>query len=69
MIMKTMQARSANHFCISGLLTGLLALILSMPAAADVRARLDRDKVYVGDPVTLVIVRSGARPASPICRR
>ena len=47
MIMKTMQTRSANHFFISALLTGLLALILSMPVAADVRARLDRDKVYV----------------------
>ncbi len=65
MIMKTMQARSAKHFCISGLLTGLLALILSMPAAADVRARLDRDKVYVGDPVTLVIERSGASSGEP----
>ncbi|MGB5640224.1 MAG: BatD family protein, partial [Sedimenticolaceae bacterium] len=63
--MKTMQARSAKHFCISGLLTGLLALILSMPAAADVRARLDRDKVYVGDPVTLVIERSGASSGEP----
>ncbi|MGB5651596.1 MAG: BatD family protein, partial [Sedimenticolaceae bacterium] len=60
-----MQARSAKHFCISGLLTGLLALILSMPAAADVRARLDRDKVYVGDPVTLVIERSGASSGEP----
>ena len=65
MIMKTMQARSAKHFCITGLLTGLLALILSMPAAADVRARLDRDKVYVGDPVTLVIERSGASSGEP----
>jgi hypothetical protein len=65
MIMKTMQTRSANHFCISGLLSGLLALILSMPVAADVRARLDRDKVYVGDPVTLVIVRSGSSSGEP----
>ncbi|MGB5612227.1 MAG: BatD family protein, partial [Sedimenticolaceae bacterium] len=39
--------------------------VLSMPAAADVRARLDRDKVYVGDPVTLVIVRSGASSGEP----
>jgi len=65
MIMKTMQTRSAKQFCISGLLTGLLALMLSMPVAADVRARLDRDKVYVGDPVTLVIKSSGSSSGEP----
>ena len=39
--------------------------MLSMPVAADVRARLDRDKVYVGDPVTLVIESSGSSSGEP----
>ena len=47
------------------LLPGLLSLLLCMPAVAEVRAHLDRDRVYVGDPVTLVIESSGASSGDP----
>ena len=47
------------------LLPCLLGLLLCMPATADVRARLDRDKVYVGDPITLIIESSGSSSGEP----
>lgn len=60
-----MQSKTAIHIRISGLLSGLLALLMAMPILADVRAHLDRNKVYVGDPVTLVIESSGASSGDP----
>lgn len=61
-MMKTRPATDKRIHC---LLPGLLALLLCMPAMAEVRAHLDRDRVYVGDPVTLVIESSGASSGDP----
>ena len=60
-----MKTRPATDRCIRCLLPGLLSLLLCMPAMAEVRAHLDRDRVYVGDPVTLVIESSGASSGDP----
>ncbi len=60
-----MRARSTKTEPVRRLLTGLLCLLLSTQAIAAVRAHLDRDKVYVGDPVTLVIESSGAASGEP----
>ena len=60
-----MKARPATDKCIHCLLPGLLGLLLCMPAMAEVRAHLDRDRVYVGDPVTLVIESSGTSSGDP----
>jgi hypothetical protein len=61
-MMKTRPATDKRIHC---LLPGLLSLLLCMPAMAEVRAHLDRDRVYVGDPVTLVIESSGASSGDP----
>jgi len=40
-------------------------LLFAAPAWSEVRAHLDRNKVFVGDPVTLVIESSGASSGEP----
>ena len=47
------------------LITGLLALALSLPSLAGISARLDRNKVYEGDQVTLTIESDGQQTGEP----
>lgn len=47
------------------LLVLLLSFVLALPALAEVHARLDRSSVYIGDPVTLVIEKSGNSDGEP----
>lgn len=60
-----MQYRSLTNIRIGILWSAFLSLLLSMPASAEVRAHLDRSKVYIGDPVTLVIESTGASSGDP----
>ena len=64
MLIQMRQSKPATE-SLNQLLPWLLCLLLCMPATADVRARLDRDKVYVGDPLTLIIESSGASSGDP----
>ena len=43
----------------------VVTVMLSVPAWSDVRAHLDRGKVYIGDPVTLVIESAGSSSGEP----
>ena len=43
----------------------MIALLLVQPALAEVRAHLDRSKVFIGDPVTLVIESTGSSSGDP----
>ena len=62
MLIQTRQPATDNR---KQLLFWLLCLLMCKPATADVRARLDRDKVYVGDPLTLIIESSGTSSGDP----
>lgn len=62
---KTTRDRSVQDIRIGVLLVACFALLFSTLATADVRARLDRDRVYIGDPVTLVIESTGASSGEP----
>jgi hypothetical protein len=62
---KTIQVRSLKDIRIGVLLLAVLALVFSMPATAEVRAHLDRSKVYIGDAVTLVIESTGGSSGEP----
>lgn len=61
----TMRDRSITGIRTGVLLSALFALVLSMPASAEVRARLDRSTVYIGDPFTLVIESTGTSSGEP----
>ena len=47
------------------MLTALLIICQSVPALADVQARLDRNRVYEGDPVLLTIETDGQQSGRP----
>ena len=64
-IRKTLQNRPVTRVRTGALLCVFCALLFAKPASAEVRAHLDRDKVYVGDPVTLVIESTGASSGEP----
>ena len=58
----------SQHKVRPGLLTSLLVLLtlcISLSAGAGVQAQLDRNKVYEGDPVTLIIKSDGRRTDEP----
>lgn len=59
------QQRRSINILLATLLAGVFAACLSTPALAGVKAQLDRNKVYEGDPVTLIIETDGQHSGKP----
>lgn len=60
-----MQHIISRNIFISTLLTGIFAACLAAPAQAEVIAQVDRNKVYAGDPLTLIIESDGQQSGQP----
>lgn len=60
-----LQQRRFKNMFLASLLAVLLTACLSSSALADVQAKLDRNKVYEGDPVILVIETDGRQSGEP----
>ncbi len=61
----TMHKKTFRNTFLATLLSGLLFACLSAPVLAGVNARLDRNKVYEGDPVLLIIESDGRQAGEP----